>query len=60
MVAFAVHFDEFRLEVGTHLGEDTTQPPDGIGIEYLTAIFSYEDQMHVHPKNAVSSMSDFA
>jgi IS605 OrfB family transposase len=46
VVAFAVHLNQFCLEVGTDLGEDGTKTVDGISIEDPISISCDEDQMH--------------
>src|SRR5690606_10362386 len=56
VIVFAIHLDQFSLEIGADLGEDGAQPVDSISIEHSAAILRYKDQMDMHLKNAVSSM----
>ncbi len=58
MVVPAVHLDQLRLEVSADLGEDHAQPVDGVAIKHAAAIFRHKDQVNVHLKNAVSSVSN--
>jgi len=56
MVVLAVHLDQLRLKVAADLGEDDSQPLNGVAIEYLSAIFRQKDQVDVHLEHAVPSM----
>ena len=57
MVVFAVHFDQFRIEVGAYVSEDQSEVGKRCFAEYLSAVFRDEDQVDVHRKNAMSSGS---
>jgi len=59
MVALAIHLDQGSLKVRADLGEHPAQAIYSIAVEYLAAIFRYKDQMDVHLKNAVPSVSNF-
>jgi hypothetical protein len=56
MVVLAVHLDQLRLKVGADLGEDDSQPLNGVAIEHSAAIFRHKDQVDVHLEHAVPSM----
>ncbi len=58
MIVLTVHFDQFCLEVSADPGEDGTKSPDGAAIEHIAAIFRHKDQMNMHLKDAMSSMSN--
>ena len=45
MIVLAVHLNQLRLEVGADLGEDHSQPVDGVAVEYVAAILSHKDQV---------------
>ena len=58
MIVLAVHFDQLRLEVGAGLGEDGAQPTEDVAIEHSEAVFRHKDQMDVHLKSTVPSLSN--
>ncbi|AKX50278.1 hypothetical protein AKN89_01330 [Thiopseudomonas alkaliphila] len=58
MIVLAVHFDQLRLEVGAGLGEDGAQQTEGVAIEHSAVVFRHKDQMDVHLKNTVLSVSN--
>lgn len=58
MVIFAVELHQLRLEVGAYGGKDAAQVIDHFFGEYATSIFSHKDQMNVHVKNTVSTVSN--
>ena len=60
MIVLTIHADETGFEIDAHLFEDGSETGDSVTIEYPLAIFGYEDQMHMHLKDAMSTVSDFA
>ena len=58
MVVFTIHLDQMRFEASTDLAEDGTEPLNGIVIENPAAIFRHKDQVDVHLKYTVSSVSN--
>lgn len=56
--AYRADRDQLHLEVSASLGEDRTQPLDGIAIEHSGTIFRHKDPVDVHLKNAVPPVSD--
>ncbi|EGO80801.1 hypothetical protein SAMN05660380_02169 [Xylella fastidiosa] len=58
VIVLTVHFDQFCLEIGADPGEDGTKSLDGVAIEHIAAIFRHKDQMNMHLKDAMSSMSN--
>jgi putative transposase len=57
MVVFAVHLNQLRLKISTGLGEDHSQPVNGVAIKHFAPIFRHKDQMYVHVKNTMPSVS---
>ncbi len=55
MIVFAIHLDQFRIEVRADLGEDAAQVVDGVTVQHLASVFGHKDQMDVHMEHAVSS-----
>ena len=47
-----------RLEAGADLAEDCTKTLNGIPVKNPAAIFRHKDQVDVHLKNAVPSVSN--
>lgn len=58
MVVFAVHFDQVCLEASTDIAEDGAKPLDSIPIEYFAAIFRHKNQVDVHLKYAMPTVSN--
>ena len=58
MVIFSVHFNQVRFEPGADFAEDGTKPLNGIAIENPAAIFRHKNQVDVHLKNTVPSVSN--
>ena len=58
MVVLAVELHQFRLEVGAYGSKDAAQVVDHFFGEYATSIFSHKDQMYVHVKNTVPTVSN--
>jgi hypothetical protein len=56
VIAGTVDLRQHRLKVGADLGEDMPQFLNRRAVEDTAAVFSYEDQMDVHCKNAVSTV----
>ena len=42
-VVFTVHLHQHSARVGAHVGEDGAQDVDSLSVEYMAAIFCYED-----------------
>lgn len=58
MVIFAVHLNKGCLEVRADSPEHAAQPFNRVAIEYLAPIFRHKDQMDVHLKNTVPTVSN--
>ena len=58
MIVFTVELHQFRFKVVTYVREDYFQLIQNRFCEYVTPVFCYKDQMHMHIENAVSSMSN--
>ncbi len=58
MVILAVELDQFSLKVKTSLREDDVQVIQDFFGEHIASIFGDEDQMNVHQKYTVSSVSN--
>jgi hypothetical protein len=58
MIVLAVHLNQLRFEVGADLGEDRSQSVDGVTVEHVATVFRHKDQVNVHLKNTVPSMSN--
>ena len=57
MIVFAVHLNQLGFEVRTNLGEDMSQCLNRFAVEDAAAVFGHEDQMDVHSKNAMSTVT---
>jgi putative transposase len=58
MVILSVELNQFGLEVGAYGGKDAAQVVDHFFGEYTTSIFSHKDQVNVHVKNTVPTVSN--
>jgi len=58
VVVFAVHLNQFCLEIGADLGKDGAQSVDGISVQHPMSILGDEDQVNVELENAMSTMSN--
>ena len=58
MVILAVELYQFGLEVVTHASEDFSQVIDHLFGEYTTAVFCHKDQVNMHVKNTLSTVSN--
>ena len=58
VVVLAVELHQFGLDIGADAGEHRAQLVQNFFCEDFTAVFSDEDQVHMHQKNAVPSMSN--
>lgn len=56
VVALAIHFHEFSLEVTAYLREQGFQSFNGLTVEHGLSVFSEKDQMHMHVENAVTAL----
>ena len=59
VIVFAVHFDKCRLEIRTDLLEDHSEIGDRRHRQNSLAILRDEDQVNVHLKHAMSTVSYF-
>jgi hypothetical protein len=57
LVALTVHLHQHSLKVGADLGEDMPETLNRFDVKPAATVFGQEDQMDVHCKNAVSSVS---
>ena len=57
VIVFAVHLNQLGFEVRTDLGEDMSQCFNSFAVEDAAAVFGHEDQMDVHSKNAMSTVT---
>jgi hypothetical protein len=57
VVTSASQAHQLRPEVGRDLGENVPQVLDSLAVEDAGSVFSYEDQMDVQCRNAMSTAS---
>ena len=57
MVVLAVHLFKCRAKVSAYAGKNAAQRFEVPALEYISAVFWYEHQMHMKRKNAVPSRS---
>jgi hypothetical protein len=60
MLGFAVHFNQRRLEVSTHLRKDGSETMGSISVRYFSSILRHEDQMDVKLTDTVPTVSDLS
>ena len=58
MVILAVEFHQFRFKVRADAGKYRAQVVNNLFCENFTSVLGYKDQMHMHQKNAVSSVAN--
>ena len=59
MVMFPVEFHQFRFKIMADPGEYSPQVVNDLFGEHATAVFGHKDQVDMHLKNAMSSVSYF-
>jgi hypothetical protein len=60
MIAFAIEFHEFSIEVPTDIGEDVTHVLKCGLAEHASAVLSHKDQVDMHIECTMTAMSDIA
>jgi hypothetical protein len=55
---FAVHFNQFGLEVQADLLENGLEPLEGVSVKHLSSIFRYEDQVDTQCESAVPAVTN--
>ena len=58
MVVLAIELYQVRFKVVTDPGEDTSQIDEYLFGEYFTPVLRNEDQMYMHPKYAMSTVTN--
>jgi len=56
VVVFAVHLNQFCLEIAADLGKDGAKSVDSISVQHPMSILCDEYQVNVKLKNAMSTM----
>ena len=57
VVALAIQFDPFRLEVPADLGEHHAQPFDGVVVQHAAPVLGAKDQKNIDHKQTMESCS---
>ena len=58
-IGFAMHFEKLRFGVNTDLLKPDAKTANSILVKDPTTIFG-DKEMHMHPENAMSTVTDFA
>jgi hypothetical protein len=57
MIALTIHLYQRGFKIGAYLGEDMSQMFNSLAVKDATSIFGHEDQMNMHCKNTMSTVS---
>lgn len=60
VIASAVHFDKFNIEISAHTSKVAVELGYGILIEYFSPVFGDKHQVDVHQENTVSTKANIS